>query len=168
MKMKTETQFPREHREPEGASIRTFLADDNPFTLAMVARLLTKDPRIEIVGSAADGRKAFYSAASLAPDLVLTDLHMPATDGLELTRRLKQLQNPPVVFVMTSDNSPEALLRSLGAGADEFLVKGKDFPLQLQMAMANFFPIDRAPERRSNIQFHELISTSHDRRLSVN
>lgn len=161
MKMKTETQFPREHGEPEGTSIRTFLADDNPFVLAMVARLLTKDPRIAIVGSAADGRKAFYSAASLAPDLVLTDLHMPGTDGLELTRRLKQLQNPPVVFVMTSDHTPEALLRSLDAGADEFLVKGKDFPLQLQMAMANFFPIGQELREQSNIQSHELISAAN-------
>ena len=116
----------------------TFLADDSPFMLALLAKLLAKDERITIVGSATDGWKALCYASSLHPHLVLVDLHMPGLDGSEVTRRLKQRPNPPTIFVVTSDDTPESRARCLAAGADAFLVKRKDLPAQLKRAVQTF------------------------------
>src|SRR5271165_6931932 len=84
-------------------TIRTFLAEDAPLMTALLARILSKDKRITIVGSATDGWKAFCGASTLQPELVLTDLHIPGMDGAEVTRLLKQQPNPPIVFVVTSE-----------------------------------------------------------------
>ena len=164
--MKTKTKIQSDPSDPNndeftGRVIRTFLADDDPFMLALLARLLAKDPRITIIGSATDGRKAFHSAAMSCPDLVLTDLHMPGVDGVEVTRWLKQLRNPPIIFMVTSDDTPEALTTSLSAGADAFLVKAADLHIQLQMAMENFFPAGREQGKQAQSQFYELATATH-------
>lgn len=120
-------------------SIRTFMLDDSPFMLALLARVLARSKRITIVGSATDGRQAFQFALMSRPHLILIDLHMPGLDGLEMTRWFKQLPHPPVVFVLTSDDSPMSRTRSLAAGADAFLLKVEDLGVRLQKAIENFF-----------------------------
>ncbi len=121
-------------------TIRTFLAEDNPLLMALLARIVSKDERVFIVGSAVDGRKAVCNAPTLQPDLVITDLHMPGLDGAEFTRRMKQRPHPPIVFVVTSDEMPEARARCLAAGADVFLVKGDKLITRLLSAVQEFFP----------------------------
>ena len=123
-------------------TIRTFLAEDCPMMMMMLARTLAKDKRTLIIGSASDGRKAFGHASSLQPDLVMTDLHMPGLDGAEATRLLKQRPNPPVIFVVTSDDTPEAWARCMAAGADAFLVKAANLAPRLLSAIQEFFPDD--------------------------
>jgi DNA-binding NarL/FixJ family response regulator len=132
-------------------TIRTFMVDDSPFVLVLLARILAKDERITIVGSAADGTKAFHYASLSNPDLVLMDLHMPGLDGAEATRWLKQLRTPPVVFIVTSDDSRPARIRCLDAGADAFLVKSEDLPVQLQEAIQKFFSDDCRERKMSGI-----------------
>jgi CheY-like chemotaxis protein len=119
--------------------IRTFLADDDPSMIALLGRILSTNERITIVGSGMDGRNALDSASKSQPDLVLMDRHMPGLDGAEATRRLKQLPNPPIIFLVTSDDSPESRARSLNAGADAFLVKAADLAVQLNTAIQNSF-----------------------------
>ncbi len=120
-----------------------FLADDSPFMMALLARMLAKDERISIAGSATDGWKALCFATSLRPDLVLTDLHMPGLDGAEVARHLKEQPNCLVVFIVTSEDSPRSRARCLAAGAVAFLVKGSDLPAQLRAAIQSVFPSDR-------------------------
>lgn len=123
-------------------TLRTFLAEDSPLLMALLARIVSKDERVFIVGSAVDGRKAVCNARSLQPDLVITDLHMPGLDGAEATRLLKQRPNPPIIFVVTSDDTPEARSKCLAAGADAFLVKAGNLAPQLRSAIQEFFPDD--------------------------
>jgi DNA-binding NarL/FixJ family response regulator len=120
-------------------TIRAFLADDSPFILSVLARILAKDKRITIVGSASDGRQAFQCACMSRPDLVLIDLHMAGSDSVEIARWLKQLRNPPIVIVVTSDDSTISRARSLAAGADAFLLKTEDLDVQLQSTIRKFF-----------------------------
>jgi CheY-like chemotaxis protein len=163
MKTKIKLPSPRLEENKRSATssvIRVFLADDQPIMVALMARILARDPRVIIVGSATDGRRAFQSAASSHPDLVLTDLHMPLADGAEVTRRLKRLPNPPIVFVVTSDDSPEALNRCLVAGADAFIVKAADLLIQLQTAMENFFPLDGEQQKQPSNQKYELVNAT--------
>ena len=126
-------------------TIRTFLAEDSPLLMALLARIVSKDKRVFIVGSATDGRKALWNASTLQLDLVVTDLHMPGMDGAEATRRLKQLPNPPIVFVVTSDDTPEARARCKAAGADAFLVKAGNLAPRLLSAIQEFFPDELDP-----------------------
>ena len=125
-----------------GRAIRTLLAEDSPLLMALLARIVTKNQRVFIVGSATDGRKALWNASTLQLDLVVTDLHMPGMDGAEATRRLKQLPNPPIIFVVTSDDTPEARARCTAAGADVFLVKAGNLAARLLSAIQEFFPDD--------------------------
>jgi CheY-like chemotaxis protein len=112
--------------------------------MAMRTRIVSKDKRIKIVGSATDGWEALCYASSLDPDLVLVDLHMPGLDGTEVARHLKQRPNHPTILVVTSDDSPESRARCLTAGADAFLVKRSDLSSQIQTAIQNFFPSNGA------------------------
>ena len=123
-------------------TVRTFLVEDSPWLMASLARIVSKDKQIFIAGSATDGRKAVCNAPTLQPDLVITDLHMLGLDGAEVTRRLKQCPNPPIVFIVTSDDTPEARARSLAAGADAFLVKAANLVPRLLSAIQEFFPDD--------------------------
>jgi len=147
-------------------TIRTFLADDSPFMMALLARLLGRDERIAIVGSATDGRKAVQAASTSRPDLVLMDLHMPGLDGAEATYRLKQLRNPPIVFVATSDDTPEARARSLRAGADAYLLKTPNLAAQLQTAIQDFFGSHLTRENGQAHYPHEAVAALVKARLT--
>src|SRR5271166_3626740 len=80
-------------------AIRTFLAEDSPDLMKLLAMVVSKNQRIAIVGSAMDGLKAFCNASTLQLDLVVTDLQMPGMDGAKVALLLKQLPNPPIIFV---------------------------------------------------------------------
>jgi CheY-like chemotaxis protein len=110
--------------------------------MTLLARVVSKDQRIFLVGSAVDGRKAVCNARSLQPDLVITDLHMPGLDGAEATRLLKQGPNPPIIFAVTSDETPETRSKCVAAGADAFLVKAANLAPRLLSAIQEFFPDD--------------------------
>jgi CheY-like chemotaxis protein len=140
-------------------TIRTFLAEDLPLLMVLLARIVSKDKRVAIVGSAPDGRKAVGNAPTLQPDLVITDLHMPGLDGAEVVRRLKQLPNPPIIFMVTSDDTPEARARCLAAGADAFLPKAANLVSQLLSAIQEFFPDDLEPDDAEPTQFREPLIT---------
>jgi DNA-binding NarL/FixJ family response regulator len=129
-----------ENRNSPSRVIRAFLAEDSPLLMAWLARIVCRDARITLVGSAPDGRKAFNNASVLVPDLVVTDLNMPGMNGAEVARRLKQLPNPPIIFVVTGDNTPETRAICLAAGADAFLVKGGNLAFELLSAIQKFFP----------------------------
>jgi DNA-binding NarL/FixJ family response regulator len=135
--------------------IRTFLAEDSPLLMALLARIMSNDQRVLIVGSAMDGRKAFCNASTLAPDLVITDLNMPGMDGSELTLLLKQLPNPPVVFVATADDTPEAREGCMAAGANAFLVKAGNLAPRLLSAIQEFFPDDLDSHHAESNRFRE-------------
>jgi CheY-like chemotaxis protein len=67
---------------------------------------------------------------------------MPGLDGAAVAHRLKQLPNPPIIFVVTSDDTPEARARSVAAGADAFLMKAGNLAQRLLAAIQEFFPDD--------------------------
>ena len=135
------TPAPKDDRFP-ARTVRTLLAEDSPVMMMLLARTLTSDRRTFIIGAACNGRKALGYASTLQPDLVVTDLHMPGLDGAEVTRHLKQQPNPPIIFVVTSDDTLEARARCVAAGADAFLVKGENLVTQLLATIKEFFPDD--------------------------
>jgi DNA-binding NarL/FixJ family response regulator len=107
--------------------------------LKTLASIIAQEPDFDIVGAATDGRKAVLAAATLAPDLVVVDLHLPHLNGAQVTRCLKQFDGPPVVFIVTSDDSPNSRSLSATAGADAFVVKSGDLHVQLHAKLQEWF-----------------------------
>jgi CheY-like chemotaxis protein len=140
-------------------SIRTFLIEDSPLLMALLARVVSRDERVFIVGAAPEGREAVGSAQSLQSDLVITDLHMPGLDGAAATRLLKQRPDPPIVFVVTSDDTPEARSKSVAAGADAFLVKSANLAPQLLSTIREFFPDEPRSDDRKARHVCESLTT---------
>jgi DNA-binding NarL/FixJ family response regulator len=104
--------------------IRVLLVDDNAAFRTGMARLLATVPDIELCGTAADGATGTGAALERQPDVVLMDIAMPQTNGIEATRTLHE-QAPHVgVVVLTMAEDDDAVAQALRAGARGYLVKG--------------------------------------------
>jgi DNA-binding NarL/FixJ family response regulator len=105
-------------------TIRVVVADDQQIVRAGFAALLDTREDIEVVGTAADGEEAVRVCREQRPDVVLMDIRMPATDGIEATRQLSEDgAEAPRVIVLTTFDLDEYVYDALGAGASGFLLK---------------------------------------------
>lgn len=104
-------------------SIRVLIADDQAMVRAGFGALLAAQPDIEVVGDAADGAQAVAEVAAHAPDVVLMDVRMPGTNGIDATRRLTEADRPPKVIILTTFDLDEPMYAALRAGASGFLLK---------------------------------------------
>jgi len=103
--------------------IRVLVVDDHPIVRqGLVAYLGSRDD-ITVVGEAADGHGAIAAAARLRPDVVLLDLVMPRMDGVEATRRLRELVPDARVLVLTSFAAEDQVVDAVRAGAAGYLLK---------------------------------------------
>jgi DNA-binding NarL/FixJ family response regulator len=102
---------------------RVLIADDQTLFRSGLARLLGEDPRVEVVGQAADGAEAVQSVAALQPDVVLMDLKMPNVDGIEATRRILAQYPGTKVLVLTTFDADSYVLQALRAGASGYVLK---------------------------------------------
>ncbi|GAA1407560.1 DNA-binding response regulator [Glutamicibacter uratoxydans] len=104
--------------------IRIALIDDHPVVRAGIVALLDTAADIEVVGQGHDADSALELVRREAPDVVLMDLHLGAgPGGIEATRALRALPNPPQVLVLTTYDTESDILKSLDAGALGYLLK---------------------------------------------
>lgn len=103
--------------------IRLLLVDDHPVVRAGLRGMFESDPGFVVVGEAADGAAGAEQTAALCPDIVLMDLQMPGTDGVEGIRRIRSLPGAPPVLVLTTYDSDVQILRAIEAGAAGYLLK---------------------------------------------
>jgi DNA-binding NarL/FixJ family response regulator len=103
--------------------IRVLVADDQRVVREGLSTLLGLLAGIEVVGTAADGDEALALAAGLRPDVVLMDLRMPRCDGVEATRRLRELDAGINVLVLTTYADDRSVIDALRAGARGYLTK---------------------------------------------
>ncbi|MFI6225750.1 response regulator [Micromonospora echinospora] len=105
------------------SAIRVLLADDHHLVRTGFRVILEAEDDIEVVGEASDGRQAVDLAARQRPDVVLMDVEMPGTDGLEATRRIVAADTGPAVLILTTFDRDDYLFAALQAGASGFLLK---------------------------------------------
>jgi CheY-like chemotaxis protein len=120
-------------------NVRTLIADDSPVMLKILAKILALEGNFTLVGTVTDGQQAVRQTLNMKPDLVLMDYSMPHINGIEATRSIKQFQNPPLVIIVTSNDTPECKAQAKAAGADGFVVKGGHMDDQLRSVFQGLF-----------------------------
>lgn len=103
--------------------MRVLLADDHAIVRRGLRSLLESEPGLEVVGEAADGLEAVRLATELHPDLVVLDIAMPLLNGIDVAARLKQMERPPRVVVLSMHTDESYILRALASGAQAYLLK---------------------------------------------
>jgi DNA-binding NarL/FixJ family response regulator len=105
--------------------IRVLLADDQQLVRSGFRLILSMEDDISVVGEASDGADAIAKARELHPDVVLMDVQMPGTDGIEATRTVVAEGHAKVIILTTFDRD-DYLFDALAAGASGFLLKNAD------------------------------------------
>jgi DNA-binding NarL/FixJ family response regulator len=103
--------------------ITVLIVDDQPLQRLGFRMLLDSNDTTTVVGEAASGAEAIRQAAALNPDVVLMDIRMPGTDGIEATRRILAAGERSRVIAMTTFDLDEYAYGALRAGASGFLLK---------------------------------------------
>ena len=103
--------------------IRVAIADDQALVRTGFRVILDAEPDLEVVGEAGDGVETVELVPEKRPDVVLMDIRMPNLDGIEATRRLTVLPQPPRVLMLTTFDLDEYVYEALRAGASGFLLK---------------------------------------------
>ena len=103
--------------------IRVLIVDDHVIVREGLQILLGEDPGFVVVGVAGDGESALPLVRERKPDVVLMDLVMPGMDGVEATRRVKNISPRTQIVILTSFHQDEYIFPALQAGAISYLLK---------------------------------------------
>lgn len=105
--------------------VRVLIVDDSPLCRDLLARLLSADERLQVVGLAVDGEDALRQVHALRPDLVTMDLRMPVLDGIGATQRIMD-ERPTPILVLTGhpfQAGRDVTFDAIRAGALDLMVK---------------------------------------------
>ena len=108
-------------RDPR--DIGVLIVDDDALVRVGLVMMMGGAPDIKVLAEAEDGKGVLELVERHSPDVVLMDIRMPTVDGLTATERLRSLEDPPEVLVLTTFDADEHVLRALRAGAAGFLLK---------------------------------------------
>jgi two-component system, NarL family, nitrate/nitrite response regulator NarL len=103
--------------------IRLLLVDDHPVVRRGIRLTLTRQPHIQVVGEASDGREALAKAHELQPDVVLMDIDMPQMNGLAVTDLLRREMPGVKVLILSMYSNTEYVMRIIQSGARGFVLK---------------------------------------------
>lgn len=131
--------------------LRVLIVDDEPLARGKLRSLLLKEPDVEIVGEAGDGRSALEQVADKQPDLVFLDVQMPELDGFGVLAELPADARPAVIFVTAHD---QFALKAFEVHALDYLLKPFDRE-RLQKALDRARQQLAAPTGTAELQ-HQL------------
>jgi two-component system chemotaxis response regulator CheB len=109
---------------------RVLIVDDSVFMRTVIRDMLSKDPAIEVVGSATDGVDALEKIRVLSPDLITLDIEMPKKNGIEVLQEIGMKRNRPRILMLSTLTSEGAEMtrQAIRLGADDFMPKPKNLP----------------------------------------
>jgi DNA-binding NarL/FixJ family response regulator len=106
--------------------IRILIADDHPVFRFGLRALLSAEPTTEVVGEATSGDEVIRLAAELSPQIILMDLNMPGTNGIDATRRILATMPQMNILVLTMFDDDDSVFAAMRAGARGYLLKGAE------------------------------------------
>ncbi len=104
-------------------AIRVLIADDSALSRHMLTQLITAQPDMELIGSAASGREAVRLATDLQPNVVLMDIHMPDLDGIHAAWLISSRVPHGAVIMVTVEQRQDYLQKAMAAGARGYVLK---------------------------------------------
>ncbi len=138
--------------------LKTVVADDEPLARELLQSLVERDPQLELVAAASNGKEALAAAASRQPDLLLLDIEMPCLSGIAVAEQVASLaQRPYLIFVTAHD---EFAVKAFEVAADDYLVK----PVSKQRFEQ---AIRRAKEKYRRRQLGQLAAQLTDLRQDI-
>ena len=103
--------------------VRILITDDEQLIRSGLKLMLDSFDRIEVVGTAVDGAEAYQRCGELRPDVVLMDIRMPGTDGIEGTKRILSDYPQTKVLILTTFQDTEYITEAMNYGASGYLLK---------------------------------------------
>jgi DNA-binding NarL/FixJ family response regulator len=107
--------------------IKILIADDHEILREGIRKMIEKEPDMEVVGEAEDGRSAVKLARKLVPDIVLMDITMPDLNGMDATRKIVSETPGVKVLALSMHQDRKYVTGMLEAGATGYLIKGCKF-----------------------------------------
>ena len=104
-------------------SIKIMVVDEHKILREGLATMIAKQPDMEIVGEATDGREALDLVDQKTPDLILMDVSMPNLNGIEATRKIKSKKPEIEIIALSLHSDRRFVLGMIGAGASGYLIK---------------------------------------------
>lgn len=131
---------------PRAPEIRVLIADDHPMMSTALRTYVDSTRGMRCVGEVRDGKAAVELVAQLMPDVVVMDMHMPGTDGIEATRQIRGMFDTVAVLAVTTFSTERYVIPALRAGAGGYIVKDAEPEeiieaiRQVQLGLAPFSP----------------------------
>lgn len=133
--------------------LKVFVVDDEPTAVSFIRTLVQQCPGFEVVGTAANGRECLAEIDGAAPDVVVTDIHMPIMDGVVLARRLREEHPQVMTLVVSGYQEFEYVRDSLRSGVYDYLLK----PLTPAGFTAVFARLRRELEQRRRARRNRML-----------
>lgn len=130
--------------------IRVFVTDDHEVVIDGLTALLASEPDIKVIGRALNGEHLLEQLKQKTADVILMDIDMPGLNGIEATKKVKQLYPDTKVIMLTMYNKREYVSQAISAGANGYMLKNSNKATLLdgirKASMGAFFlPSDIAP-----------------------
>lgn len=109
-------------RKSQG-KLRVILVEDYKLVRIGIRMVLNADESIQVIGEGETGSQALEMIQALSPDLVIMDLGLPDTDGLQLTRQIRALNPGIKILILTSHETEDSVMMALSAGANAYCLK---------------------------------------------
>src|SRR5205807_5848570 len=121
------------HGVSDSPKVRVLVIDDSALMRKLIPGILSRDPEIEVVGTAMDGNFGLKKIEELKPQVVTLDLEMPGMGGLEMLRQIMRRHRLPVIVVSShSTQGASVTLQALSLGAFDFVAKPTDVASRMQ------------------------------------
>lgn len=113
--------------------IKILLVDDHALFRRGLVSLLEDLPEVKVVGEASNGCEAIEAAKTLKPDLIFMDINMPEFDGLEATKKIKEILPSIKIVMLTASEEDQYLFEAMKIGAQGYLLKDLELKQFLEL-----------------------------------
>jgi DNA-binding NarL/FixJ family response regulator len=121
---------------PPADRTRILIADDDRLFAESLRTALSAHDEFDVVAVLENGEQAVAGAEELRPSLVLMDVAMPVLDGIEATRQIRDLPDPPSVVLITGEDSEGVDRSAYEAGASAYLRKSQELVAVIDVVVA--------------------------------